>query len=336
MDLLSIRFERAMQELSGKCCVTNLESIAGKMSLMMKMMRIVGVYRTVKATEPPRTFARGRDSTITNIWEFPFRADENLDIPLFDNQCEQIISWLGDKFPVLEDPTFMDWTDSGQSNTLIYLANPGIDLSWDDAAEIIEMPSNWSKEWGLMFLALYAAHLVQLVSEEGDLPEFWDSANDWFGWNAEMPWWMWLPDQDWSIDNAKLYRGLEEAGLAEFADTFRETWHDTGLFFLDLETQCDYYGLGDNIAEFTAENIRKYTERWAQAQPLHDRSSEACKRAFEHPELYQTVIEILGECIAPTEKKMQLSTLKEEAAKHKQFALERARGEEVEEDDAQP
>jgi hypothetical protein len=335
MDLLSIRFERVVQELSGRCFVTNLEAIAAKMSLMMKMMRILGVYRMVRAGEPARTFVRVRDTTLTNIWEFPFRADENLDIPRFDHQCEQIISWLGDKFPILEDATFMDWTDPGQNNTLIYLANPGIDLSWDEATEVVEIPANWSKEWGLMFLALYAAFFVQLVSEDSDLQDFWDSANRWFGWNADAPWWLWLPDHEWSIDNVKLYRRLAESGLAGFADTFREAWHDTGLFFLDLETQCDYYGMGDNIVELTVANIHKYTRLWQEARPLHERSTRACKRAFEHPELYQTAIEILGGCIAPADKKTSPEELRERAAIRRQSALEGSRREEVEEDDDQ-
>ena len=75
-------------------------------------------------------------------------------------------------------------------------------------------------------------------------------------------------------------------------------WHDTGKFFLDLEERNDgYYVTDETRQEYTVENILRLEKLWDEAKPIHDRGWAACYHAAEHPEIYATIMELLGRCI---------------------------------------
>jgi hypothetical protein len=196
-----------------------------------------------------------------------------------------------------EDYTDMLWTDGEEEDLVMSVCNPGIDLCWNDASELIECPENWNKEVGLMLLAIYAVFLGEFVDEES-LPDFWDSAAGWFNWGMKLPWWLYLPAGMWRTDNRKFYRLLVKCSLPDVADTFRMAWHDTGKFFLDLEERNDgYYITDETRQEYTVENILRLEKLWEEAKPIHDRGWAACYRAAEHPEIYATIMDLLGRCI---------------------------------------
>ena len=91
---------------------------------------------------------------------------------------------------------------------------------------------------------------------------------------------------------------LGKCGLPDVADTFRMAWHDTGKFFLDLDERNDGYSATDETCqEYTVENILRLEKLWEEAKPIHDRGWAACYRAAEHPEMYATILDLLGRCI---------------------------------------
>jgi hypothetical protein len=337
MDLLTLTFDQAYREIGRRTFVTELKDIGERMALMGKMAKIAGVYRAVRAKEPRRE-TNGQHFRVPNIWELRRHGDGDAitDCPPFEHLCDEISTWLTGKFPMLEDPTFALWSDNSDDSTLMYLVNPGIDLDWDEAAELFECPQNFTQDYGLMILPIYAVFFGQFIGEDQEYPAFWNPAAEWFGWNVEMPWWLWLEDNLWSTDNKKFYRLLEKAGLPNVADTFRMAWHDTGTFFLDLEDQHDsYYNENDCLWDFTVENIEKLTRLWDEARPIHDRGYQACHEACEHPEMYKTIVELLGRCIVPMEKKRTLKELKAAAAENKKQAADNSEGSEEEDDDTE-
>ena len=333
MDLLTITFDQACREISRRTFVTELEDIGERMSLMGKMAKIVGVYRAARAKETRRE-AEGQQFLVPNIWELHKQGDSVADCPPFDRLCEEIATWLEGKFPLMEDYTYAQWTDDVEGSTVMYVGNPGIDLCWDEAAELFECPQNLTRNYGLMILPIYVVFFSQFVSEDQEMPSLWELAAEWFGWGVEMPWWLWLPNNIWATDNKKFYRLLEKAGLSNAADTFRMAWHDTGTFFLDLEHQHDsYYGEDDSVYEFTVANIKKLTRLWDEARPIYDRGFQACHETCENPEMYKTIVDLLGRCIVPSEKKMTVKELKTAAAENKRRTAGCPKGDE-EEDNA--
>ena len=85
----------------------------------------------------------------------------------------------GRKFPLNEDHTDMLWTDADDEDLVMSVCNPGIDLCWDDVAELIECPENWNKDVGLMLLALYAVFLGEFVERV---------AVGFLGWRGQLVW----------------------------------------------------------------------------------------------------------------------------------------------------
>lgn len=327
MEMLSVTFDQACREIGRRTAVAGLEDIGERMALMGKMAKIVGVYLAARAKEPPRGSGR-QHFLVPNIWELRRHGDRMVDCPPFDCLVEEMISWLAGKFPLSENYTYAHWTDDSEDNAPIQVCNPGIDLCWDEACELFECPESICQEFGLMILPIYAVFFGQFVGE--DRPSFWDPAAEWFGWDAELPWWLWLPDDLWATDNQRFYRLLEKAGLPKVADAFRMAWHDTGTFFLDLEHNHDsYYGSNDTVHELTVENIEKLTALWAEARPIYARGFEACHEAFEHPEMYKTILALLGRCIVPTKScrgKMTAKELRAAAAEYKKQELEISQG----------
>jgi hypothetical protein len=334
MNLLTITFDQAYREIARRTFVTKLEDISERMALMRKMAKIVGVYRVAKSKEP-HLGIDGDHFRIPNIWELRRQGDSVANCPPFDQLCEEITSWLMGKFPMLEDPTFAQWTDNSDDNTLMFVVNPGIDMGWDEAAELFEDPENFSQEYGLMFLAVYVVFFREFIAEDQDMKSFWAPASEWFGWGVELPWWLWLPDNLWATDNKKLYRLLDKAGLPNVADMFRMVWHDTGMFFLDLENPYDsYYGQDDSVQDFTVENIERLSRLWDEAQPIHDRGYQAVHEACLRPDMYKTIVELLGRCIVPRGKKLTLKELKAAAAENKRLATKHPEGDEEENDES--
>jgi hypothetical protein len=333
MDQLNITFDQAYRSLSRNRFVTDLADISERMTQMQKMARIVGVYRAARLKEP-RQNTEEEQFRIPNIWQLRRQGDFIAGYPAFCRLCEEVTSWLCGKFPLLEDPTFAQWTDNSDDCSVMYVVNPGIDMGWDEAAELFEDPQAFSKDYGLMFLAIYVVFFREFIAEDQDLQSFWEPASEWFGWGVELPWWLWLPENLWRTDNKRFYHLLEKAGLPNVADAFRMVWHDTGTFFLDLENPYDSYGGQDEtVHEFTLDNIEKLSRLWEEASPIHDRGYQAVHEACEHPDMYKSVVGLLGRCIVPGEKKMTLKELKVAAAENKQLITEHSEENQEEEDD---
>jgi hypothetical protein len=335
MDL-SLTVDKAYREIGRRTFVTDLKGISERMALLGKMAKIAGVYRAARAKEPHRE-PNGQRFRLPNIWELRKHVGENAisEYPPFEHLCNEVTTWLMGKFPMLEDPTLAQWSDTTDDRTLIYLVNPGIDLDWDAAAELFECPQNFTQEYGLMIFPIYAVFFGQFIGEDQEITAFWDIASEWFGWDVEMPWWLWLPDSIWATDNKKFYRLLEKAGLPNVADTFRMAWHDTDTFFLDLEDQQDSYYNDDCLWDFTVENIEKLAMLWEEARPLHNRGIQACHEASEHHEWYKTIVELLGRCIVSKEKKTTIKELKAAAEENKAQATANPEGSEEEENDTE-
>ena len=296
MDILSITFETVCRSVGRRSFVTDLEKIYRPMVVMQKMVKLMGVYRAARSRERRRQPERNIAFAIPNIWNLRRGKQEPFDSTPFTNLCSEITSWLGGKFPLNEDHTFMLWTDGDDEDVVMSVCNPGIDLCWDDMAELIESPENWNKDVGLMLMALYAVFLEEFVDDS--LAAFWDESASYFGWGVDLPWWLYLPTGMWMTDNRKFYRLLAENGLPDVADAFRMAWHDTGTFFLDLEERSDgYYATDESRQVYTCKNIRRLENLWEEAKPIHDRGWGACHRLEEHPEIYPTIVKLLGRCI---------------------------------------
>ena len=276
-----------------------MDKIYGPMTVMQKMAKIMGVYLAARSRERRRRPENEGTFAIPNIWNLRKENEEPCGSTPFANLCSEITTWLAGKFPLNEDHTFMLWTDADEEGIVMSICNPGIDLCWDDMAELIESPENWNKDVGLMLLALYAVFLGEFVDDS--LEAFWDESAKYFGWGVKLPWWLYLPVGTWRTDNRKFYRLLARSGMADVAAAFRMAWHDTGTFFLDLEERNDgYYATDEARQEYTLENIRRLEELWEEAKPIHDRGWAACQRAEEHPEIYARVVKLLGQCIRHT------------------------------------
>jgi hypothetical protein len=334
MDLLTITFDQTYREMSRMKFVARLSDIGDQITLMGKMAKIAGVYRAARAKERRHGIEMQRFQ-LPNIRELRRRGNAIEDCPSFNALCEEMTAWLGEKFPLLEDITYSLWTDNNENNALIQIDNPGIDLCWDEATEMFECPENFNKDYGLMLLPIYAVFFSQFIGEDQEKPAFWGQAARWFGWDEELPWWLWLPDSDWATDNQKFYRLLKKASLPKVADTFRMAWHDTGTFFLDLEHQHEAcFGYDDTVHELSVEKIKELAALWDEARPIHDRGFEACFEAFEHPEVYKTIVALLGRCIVPPKnQKITLMELKAAAAEIKQRAVEHSEGNEEDRND---
>ena len=189
----------------------------------------------------------------------------------------------------------MIWTDSDDGELVISIYNPGIDLCWDEGAELVECPENWNQQMGLLVFAVHSIFLGEFVDDDSQ-ESFWSAASDWFKWGVEMPWWLWLPCR-WRTDNKKFYQLLEKNGLDNVADAFRMAWHDTGYFFLDLEHDDSGYGDDPTLQGYSVENIEHLEKLWREAKPVHDRGWMASAQALEHPEIYPAIVELLGQCI---------------------------------------
>ena len=297
MDLLSITFETVCRSIGQKSFGTDLEKIYRPMVTTRKMVKLMGVYLAARARDRRRRPENEIAFMLPNIWNLRKDNADPCGSAPFVNFCSEITTWLTGKFPLNEDYTFMLWTESSDEDLVLSLCNPGIDLCWDDLSDLIECPENWNKEVGLMLLAIYAVFLGEFVDDES-LAAFWDSAAGWFSWAVELPWWLYLPPGMWKTDNRKFYRLLDKCGLPDVADAFRIAWHDTGKFFLDLEERNDgYYVTDETRQDYTVENILRLEKLWEEAKLIHDRGWAACHRAAEHPEMYGTIVELLGRCI---------------------------------------
>jgi hypothetical protein len=322
MDPVSITFESVCQSISQKSFVTDLEKIYGPMVTIRKMVKLMGVYRAARARCRHRRPENDTAVILPNIWNLRKGDTDPCSYAPFVNFCSEITTWLSRKFPLNEEYTDMLWTDGDEEDLVMSVCNPGIDLCWDDASELIECPENWNKEVGLMLLAIYAVFLGEFVDDES-LPDFWDSAASWFCWGIKLPWWLYLPAGMWRTDNRKFYRILCKCDLPDVADSFRMAWHDTGQFFLDLEERNDsYYVTDETRQEYTVENILRLEKLWTDAKPIYDRGWAACYRAAEHPEIYSTVMKLLGRCIVHSQasknkKKLSNRELMEMAAECK-------------------
>lgn len=335
MDDVIILFDRAYREVARRSFVAGLDEIRGRMAVMSKMARLAGIYQAARARERRRATRAGR-FLIPNIWELRRRGESIAECPAFERLCNEVIGWLGRKFPLLEDHVLMQWTDDQEESLLIYVCNPGIDLCWDEAADLFEQPDNYDRAYGLMLLPIYTVHFGQFVADDQEYPLFWEPAANWFGWGVELPWWLWLPGNLWSVDNGKFYRLLEKAGLPSVADTFRMAWHDTGTFFLDLEHDHGAYGNDDpTVHEFTPQNIEKLSRFWREAKPVCDRGYAACAQVIEHPELYRTIIGLLGRCITPADSGRTVKELKAAAAAIRRQAATNPQHNEEEQDESQ-
>lgn len=301
MNELLITFDGVCQSVGRRSFVSDLDAIQGPLMIMRKITKISGVYFKARRRDRRRRSAIDQEYRMPNVWDMRRKSEDPCGSGPFTRLCEEILSWLAGKFPLNEDYTYEIWTDSSEGELVLSIGNPGIDLCWDEAAELVEDPENWSQQMGLMIFAVHSIFLGEFVDNDS-LADFWGAASDWFRWGVEMPWWLWLPC-NWRSDNKKFYRLLEKNDLADIADAFRMAWHDTGKFFLDLEHDDSGYGDDPTLQAYTVENIERLEKLWDEARPIHDRGWMASAQALEHPEIYPTIVRLLGQCIYQVKEK---------------------------------
>jgi hypothetical protein len=292
---LSITMNGARREILRRSLAPDLNDAARELALFGKKSKIAGVYRTLRRQEA-KAF---RLATLGESRSAPGREDQP-----FQKLCADVTDWLAAQFPMADEPTYSVWTDDSDCNTFIWLENPGVDLSWDDVAELISDPAMWNTDFGLMAFWVFAVNYLDFVADDQTQNIFWDQASTHFGWGVEMPWWLWLPNQLWLVDWKKLQRLLSRCGLEDVAWTYRMVYHDTGNFFLDLETNSEAYGYDNEfMQDFNVENVKRLSEAWKQARPLCDRGFGVSADADEHPErYYPKLIELMGRCIVPNKR----------------------------------
>jgi hypothetical protein len=320
MDLLSITFDQAYRETSRRRFIDRFEEAEKRLLVIQKIAAIAGVYRAVRANDSLRGREEARFS-LPNLWELRQDPEGHFEEHLpFSRLCEEAVAYFSGKFPLHEDPTYENWADPNCDYYPFYILNPGADLCWDDLYELLGDPEMFRPEAGLMAFSLFTLFL-QDNAENDSCFHLWQAASKHFRWGVELPWWQWLPQQDWRLDREAFYALLENGGLAQAAAAFRMYWHNSGNFFLDLESDEYGYVDDDGMQALTYENAVALMEAWQKAQPTYKKACEAEAEAYQHPEIYQTLVDLLGRCIMPVEKSTSREQLMAAAKREKQRAL---------------
>ena len=304
MNSLYLPFDQAYRVTARQRFINDLNGVELKLFVMQKIATIAGVYRSVRANDP----VRGREETrfrLPNVWELRLDPQGHLEeYAPFSKLCEEAVSYFSGKFPLYEDPTYENWADLNCECYPLFVTNPGADFScWDDLYEMLGDPEMYRPEAGFMAFALYTLFLQEAVYDDSEnCQALWEAAARYYKWGVKMPWWLWIPQRDWNLDRAAYYSLLEKEGLEKAAAAFRMYWHNTGNFFLDLETENYGYGDGEGMQSLTYENVKGLIEAWEKARPIYTPACEAETEAFAHPEVYKTFVELMGRCIVPQEK----------------------------------
>lgn len=150
---LSITMNGARREILRRSLVPDLNDAARELALFGKKSKIAGVYPTLRRQEakafclPPLGESRST----------PGKEDQP-----FQQLSADVTEWLTAQFPMADEPTYSVWTDDSDSSTLMWLENPGVDLSWDDVAELIGDPALWNTDFGLMAFWVFAVNYLNL------------------------------------------------------------------------------------------------------------------------------------------------------------------------------
>ena len=331
MNSLYVTFDQAYRETARRQFINDLGGVELKLFVMQKIATIAGVYRSVRANDP----TRGREETrfkLPNIWELKLNPDGHFEeYAPFSKICEEAVSYYSSKFPLYEDPTYENWSDLNCECYPLFVLNPGADFCWDDLYDLLGDPQMYQPEAGLMAFTIYTLFLQDnAYNDTENCYHLWEAGSKHFGWDVEMPWWLFLPQKDWNLDREAFYSLLEKEGLGNAAAAFRMYWHNTGNFFLDLETEDYGYADEEAMQPLTYENVKRLIDAWEKAQPIYTPACKAEQEASEHPEIYQTFVDLMGRCIDSQEKGMTRKRLLVAAEKLKQEALASAEGEKEE------
>jgi len=154
---------------------------------------------------------------------------------------------------------------------------------------------------GVDALAIYAVFLGEFVDDES-LPDFWNSAAAWFNWGMKLPGGCISP-----LACGERITGNSTGCSVNAAfrmSRIPSAWpgNDTGNSFLTSKSTTTAITPRTNTRQEYTVEISCAGETVGGCKTSHDRGWAACYHAAEHPEIYATIMELLGRCIVHSQE----------------------------------